>query len=279
VTRLTDGPSQAYAPTWSPDGKVIIQFGASGFGTGAGIAMLGAWATQADSGTSIELYKPKSSGEIGLGWADANTFLVYSFSPACGLYNLRAVNIQPLKVTQLFSGCFGAADFDAASGNIVLGITQAQTNLCSCGTKVNGGLYLLKLDGSLKRLDANDMGAVAYLNTMGVIWGAGDKGALAFTPAGKNVALPGGVPKSEPLAAPGGKAWAWRDVAGLWIGSPGADAPKVSDLGVSAWAWNANGTALLFLNKDRLYAASAPAYQPVALGSTSAASVIGWAAP
>ena len=279
VTRLTDGPSQGFSPSWSPDGKYIVQFGASTFGTGAGISMLGAWATRADNATSIELYKPKSSGEIGLGWADANTFLVYSFSPVCGLYNLRAVNIQPLKVTAVFSGCFNAADFDAASGNVVLGISQGQADLCNCGKKVDGGLYLLKLDGSLKRLDANDAGPVAYLKNAGIIWGAGDKVALAFTPAGKGVALPGGVPKSEPLVAPGGKAWAWRDVTGLWVGSPENGAPKVSELGVSAWAWTTSGTTLLFLDEDQLYAASGLAYKPLALTSTFAAREIGWATP
>ncbi len=279
MTRLTDGPSQAFSPSWSPDGKYIVQFGASTFGTGAGISMLGAWATSADNATSIELYKPKSGGEIGLGWADANTFLVYSFNPACGLYNLRSISIQPLKVSTVFSGCFSGADFDAPSGNVVLGITQGQADLCSCGTKVNGGLYLLKLDGSLKRLDANDVGPVAYLKNAGVIWGAGDKGALAFTPEGKGVALPGGVPKSGPLVAPGGKAWAWRDIAGLWVGSPENGAPKVSELGVSAWVWSAYGATLLFLDDDKFYAASGPAYKPVALASTSAASEIGWAAP
>src|SRR5258708_7299325 len=36
VTRLTDGASQAYGPSWSPDGRYIVQFGASTFGTGAG---------------------------------------------------------------------------------------------------------------------------------------------------------------------------------------------------------------------------------------------------
>ena len=285
VTRLTDGPSQAFSPSWSPDGKYIVQFGASGFGTGAGIGMLGAWATRAEDASSIELYKPQSSGEIVLGWANAHTFLVYGFSPACGLYNLRAVDIQPLKVTPVFSGCFNAADYDPASASILLGISQGQADLCSCGTKVDGGLYLLKLDGSLNRFDPSDYFHVAWLKNASTAWGSAEnKGGLAFTPAGKAIALPAGLPGGAPLVAPGGKAWVWTASAsakqpGLWIGSPESGAPRVSALPVSSAVWTANGSALLFLSDANLYAARGPAYQPVVLVGTFAASEIGWAAP
>ena len=46
--RLTDGPDQAYAPVWSPDGKWIVQTAAAGFGTGAGIPVTGMYAARAD---------------------------------------------------------------------------------------------------------------------------------------------------------------------------------------------------------------------------------------
>jgi hypothetical protein len=38
INHLTSGPNQAYAPSWSPDGKYIVHYGASTFGTGAGFS-------------------------------------------------------------------------------------------------------------------------------------------------------------------------------------------------------------------------------------------------
>ncbi len=192
TTRLTDGPSQAFEPTWSPDGKYIVQFGADSFGTGAGYAMTGVWATSPDSGTSIELYTPSSSGEIGLGWASANTFLVYSFSPACGEYGLRAVDIQPLKVRTVFDGCFNAIDFDPAAGNVILGIAQDTADNCSCGDKVDSGLYLVKMDGSYQRLDPANFYQAMWIDNTSVAWGMTDKGeGRGFRP-GWHANLPAG---------------------------------------------------------------------------------------
>jgi hypothetical protein len=285
ITRLTDGPSQGFGPSWSPDGKYIVQFGATVFGTGAGFTMAGVWATQADNGVSVELYKPKSSGEIGLGWADANTYLVYSFGAGCGHYNLRAVGIQPLKVTTLFAGCFDNAAFDPASGSAILGISQGQADICNCApTKTNAGLYLVSPNGSLKQFAAGDISNTAWLKNAGAAWGLGNKGPLMFTLDGKAVALPSGVPASPPLVAAGGKLWAWTGgeagkQPGVWIGPPGGNAPKVFDLSVSDAAWDKFNTTLIFLSGNKLYAAVPPAYKPIVLLNTNPAQQIDWVTP
>ena len=286
VTRLTEGPTQGFSPTWSPDGKFIVQFGANAFGTGAGISVVGVWATHADNTGSIELYKPKANGEMGLGWADANTFLVYSFSPLCRYFNLRAVSLQPVKVTTVFAGCFNSAAFDPTSGNVILGITQGQADLCNCSpTKTGSGFYMLGLNGSLKQLNSADIPVVGWLKNAGAAWGyAENKGALAFTLAGKALALPSGLPSSEPLVGIGGKAWAWTagqiDLQpGLWIGSPDSGIQKVSDLPISTAVWNAEGTALIFLNNAKLYVATAPAFKPLFLANTSSAYQLEWVSP
>jgi WD40 repeat protein len=283
VTRLTDGPSQGFSPSWSPDGKYIVQFGATSFGTGAGISMAGVWATQADTGISTSLYPTTSSGEIELGWANANTTLVYSFNAMCGYYNLRAVSLQPLKVTTVFGGCFNATAFDPASGSIVLGITQGQADLCNCGKKVDSGLYLVKLDGSLKRLNSADVRSVAYLKNAGAAWGYADnQGGIAYSLAGKALTLPAGLPSGTPFVSAGGKAWAWTAGSidkkpGVWVGAPDGNVTKVSDLPSGAATWTQDGSALLFLSNTSLYAAPAPGYQTVLLGKTSAANQMGWA--
>jgi WD40 repeat protein len=286
VTRLTDGPSQAFEPTWSPDGKVIVQFGASAFGTGAGFSMAGVWATRPDTGVSIELYKPSSSGEVGLGWAGPNTYLVYSFSPACGTYNLRAVDIQPVKVRTIFSGCFNSVDFDRAAGSLVLGIAQDTADFCTCGEKVDSGLYLLKLDGSYQRLDPANYFQVSWIKGANVAWGMTDTDqVLAFNKEGNVIGMPEGVPVVLPLAAPGGTVWAWSVDTngvkpGLWIGPPGgAKATKFINLPVSSALWNKTGTALIFLSGGQLYAAAAPQYEPLPLVELSSPGRLAWVTP
>ena len=285
VTRLTDEPSQTFEPSWSPDGKYIVQFGATAFGTGAGFSMSGAWATRPDSGASIELYTPHSSEEVGLGWAGANTFLVYSFSPACDNFNLRAVDIEPLKVRTVFGGCFNAIDFAPSSVSVILGIVQDTADNCVCGDKIDSGLYLVKLDGSYQRLDPANFFQASWIKGASVAWGMSDKGVVAaFNQAGEAVALPAGVPVGFPLAAPGGKVWAWPVdtigvVPGLWVGPPGGAAPMVSKLPVSSAVWNESGTTLVFLSGDTLYAAVAPQYAPVALLQVSSPGRLAWVAP
>jgi hypothetical protein len=283
VTRLTDGPSQGFAPSWSPDGKYIVQFGATTFGTGAGISMAGAWATPADGGASISLFPISgSSGETTLGWANANTALIYSWNPICGSNNLRAVSLQPLKVTAVVAGCFNDAAFDPASGSIVVGITQDLANFSGSGKKVDSGLYLGKLDGGLKRLNTGDFDAVAYLSNAGAVWGHMiNQNSIAYSLAGKAMSLPSGMSVVAPQVAAGGKAWAWtagtvEKKPGVWIGAPDGSVGKISDLPVSAAIWSKDGSALLFLSGTKLYAAAGPDYQAVALGATSTAHALAW---
>jgi hypothetical protein len=285
VTRLTDGPSQAFEPSWSSDGQNIVQFGANSFGTGAGISMAGVWATNPDTGVSTELYTPSSSGETALGWAGYNTFLVYSFSAACGNYNLRAVDIEPLEVRIVFSGCFHAIDYDPAVGSVLLGIDQTTADYCSCGDKVDSGLYLVGLDGRYQRLDPASFYQAIWIRHATVAWGMTDKGqVLAFNQDGNPIALPAGVPSKVPLAAPGGEVLAWtgdtiNNLQGVWISRPGGAAPQVSNLPVSAALWTESGSALLFLSGDQLYAAAAPLYEPLLLLQVSSPGRLAWVTP
>jgi hypothetical protein len=285
VTRLSDGPSQAFGPSWSPDGKYITQFGASSFGTGAGFSMLGAWATRADNSGSIELYQPKSNGEVGLGWANANTYLVYSFNAMCGHHNLRAIEIQPLKVTTLFAGCFNDIDFDSTYGNVIFGITQGQTDICSCASaKTDAGLYMISLNGTLKSLATGDISKVAWLKNASVIWGwLEGKGPTIFHLTGRAVSLPTGLPARQPLITADGKSWVWiagtgSPSVGIWIGSE-SSAYQMSFLPVSSAVWDKANSILIFLSNNKLYAMSFPGYKLTALVNTNPAQQIDWITP
>jgi dipeptidyl aminopeptidase/acylaminoacyl peptidase len=283
ITRLTDGPSQAYGPSWSPDGKYIVQFGVTGFGTGAGFTMAGAWAARADDSGVISLYTPDSHGETGLGWVDANTFLVYGFNVVCGSYELRAVSIQPVKVTTLLAGCFTNVAYDPASHTIALAISQITSE--DTGAP-QSGLYLLKLDGTLQRLAPGDMAMVALPANTGTVWGyVANQGALAFrTTTGAAIPLPAGAPQQIPRPAPDGKTWAISNgdidkTPGLWIGTVGGVETKVFNDALTAAAWAPSGKTLAFMTDTQLYFAMAYDYQPVSYGNMFAASELIWVKP
>ena len=283
ITHLTDGPSQAYAPSWSPDGKYIVQFGVTGFGTGAGYAMAGAWAAAADNSSIISLYKPSGGGESTLGWVDANNVLVYGWSVVCGSSSLRLVTLDPLKVTTLVPGCFGSIAYDPGSHAIAMSIDD----MTSQGPgQEQMGLYLVGLDGKLTRLNPGNFSSAAALPNAGVVWGQAAKGSpAAYSLDGQALSLPTNVLKDVPLVAPGGKVWAWSggkydNQPGLWVGSPGAgDAKKIFDGKISSPAWAGSNAALAFISDGKLYFAVAPGYQPTAVVSTIPAAELVWAAP
>ena len=109
VAHLTDGPSQAFRPSWSPLGTYIVHFGATTFGTGAGYAVTGAWAVPANGSAVIDLYKPPSGDQVLVGWLSDDDFVVYSWTPVCGPQDLRVFHIPDKSEEQLVDGCFSGA--------------------------------------------------------------------------------------------------------------------------------------------------------------------------
>lgn len=109
ITRLTDGPSQAYSVNWSRSGEHIVHFGVSCFGTGAGFNMTGAWASNAETGDAITLYQPseESWGEefVANYWGAEDAFYVATTS-GCPVRDLRLVDLQTQEVTMVHEGCF-----------------------------------------------------------------------------------------------------------------------------------------------------------------------------
>ena len=103
--RMSNEPSYAFSARISPDGKNIVYFGATTFGTGAGFSMAGVWVVPASGGPPVELYKPTSSEDF-VGWTSSTTFVVQSFSAMCGDHNLRQVNIATKASVSLINTCF-----------------------------------------------------------------------------------------------------------------------------------------------------------------------------
>jgi hypothetical protein len=119
AVQLTDGPDQAFAPQWSPDGLWIVHAAAATFGTGAGIGVTGVYAARADGRGAFSLYDiPQYSGnEELLGWLDTDTAVMRSWFATCGPSNLRLVNLSNETVDEVFGGCLSAT---AVGGGAVL---------------------------------------------------------------------------------------------------------------------------------------------------------------
>ncbi len=111
ITQLTDGPSQAILPSWSPDGQYILHYGVSWvppFG-GAIIGytqMDGVWAVHAADGKVLNEPKPKGLHDNFVGWQDNTHYLTYDSDDQCFSQNLHTVDVTTGKTTPVMDLSF-----------------------------------------------------------------------------------------------------------------------------------------------------------------------------
>jgi hypothetical protein len=268
ITRLTDGPSEGYAPSWSPDGRWILHFGADNFGTGAGFTLRGVWAASADGRDVKTLYRPSSSSanESTAGWIDDQTVLILSWDMFCGAKNLRAINIATLAENVLWPRYFDehSLAFDAQSGKIVL------TAVPGCDETAEG-TYLLSGALSPQQLTPTE-GFATWSPEAGLFVIRQADTVRAFTPEGEEVNL-GPVPApSAPAASPGGARWAWASSrwsggAGLYITTSSGSSQRITAEETTWASWTPDGESLFFGDTNgQLFFASAPSFVPMLIG-------------
>jgi hypothetical protein len=83
MVHLSDGPSQAIMPAWSPDGRYIVHFGVSTMGSGAGLGMEGAWAADVQTAGSSPCFARRRV-RAGPRLIGDNTVLIASAYNDCG---------------------------------------------------------------------------------------------------------------------------------------------------------------------------------------------------
>ena len=94
TTQLTDGPSQAILPTWSPDGQYILHYGVRwvppfGGAIGGANQFDGVWVVKVSDKKVITLPKPKGNFHNFVGWLDDSHYLTYDSDDQCYAQNLH----------------------------------------------------------------------------------------------------------------------------------------------------------------------------------------------
>lgn len=269
VTRLTDGPSQAYEPHWSPDGQYIVQMGADSFGSGAGYAMAGVWAARADNTQVLPLYTPDSGDEIVVGWTGPTTFVVESFYARCSVGQLRAFDIGSGQATPLFAGYYNGAALDPESGAALVAVGEfvAECNAFEEQAGPEPGVYLARAGAEPVRVSEVEADAVTWLAGARLFLARLGESVQAFTAEGQEATLPEGMTAYWDVATrarEGGVDWAWPAPGGggLWVSVGGEAARAISEEGAYFPTWSPNGHTLLFYEGDALRAAELPGLAP-----------------
>jgi hypothetical protein len=274
AVQLTDGPDQAFAPQWSPDGLWIVHAAAATFGTGAGIGVTGVYAARADGRGAFSLYDiPQYSGnEELLGWLDTDTAVMRSWFATCGPSNLRLVNLSNETVDEVFGGCLSAT---AVGGGAVLLAQSPDTAMFDEDPRP--GLFLLTAAGDRTPmlLTNDDVREAAWAEGAGVfIARAADSQLLEISLDGRVRTLPASLSRL-PAVSPDGLAWAYTawpfvdGTSGIFAGVYGTQPAQIFEGDVSpGQMFFAPDDALYFITvSGNLYRAQAPDWSPALLAS------------
>jgi hypothetical protein len=142
ITQLTDGPSQAVLPVWSPDGKYILHFGVSwvppfGGAIGGANQLDGVWAVRASDGKIITLPKNAGNSPHFLGWLDDSHYITYD-SGECSSENLHSVDVVSGETTSLMQASFYYyIDYSPENGSIMFSSAEG------CENSLGEGIFLL----------------------------------------------------------------------------------------------------------------------------------------
>lgn len=148
ITQLTDGPSQAILPSWSPDGKYILHDGVSWTppfgGAIVGYNRLdGVWAVQISDKKVITEPKPKGDSVNFVGWLDGSHYITFdskdtsNSTPACSNTSLRSVDVGSGKSTPIMSGEFNDIGFIPTNKAVIF------TSKADCKDPAGQGLFML----------------------------------------------------------------------------------------------------------------------------------------
>lgn len=268
VTRLTDGPSQAISPIWSPDGEYIVHTGVDSLGTGAGFSMRGIWAARADDSGILDLYPiPQGSGnEVVVGWISSDQFLVYTWNVVCGPRSLRIYDLSDRSELMLWNGFFSDVAIDPNRGNVLLTIDETTAQCNDGGVQ---GIFLFQTD-PMATFEILEFGIyqVDWAAEIGSFLARHGVELLAIGPEGGATKLASAPLEGEPLISPDGTYWAFTGTeqtggAGIWVGDFGIEPDRVFSNGAWELSWDPDEQGFFFFSESGLFFAPAPGFSPI----------------
>ncbi|MBE3066883.1 MAG: PD40 domain-containing protein, partial [Chloroflexi bacterium] len=272
ITQLTNGPSQAVLPSWSPDGQYILNFGVSWvppFGGGFGPANRfdGVWAVHVSDGKVITLPRPKFSNLPNfVGWQDDSHYITYDNTNECSSQNLRSVNVASGETKPIMDYSFDT--YIARSPENGAFLFSGGTG---CPNSLGEGTFLL-LPGQttpVKLLDKSTWD-IAWLPESKLFFAYPE--VLLSSDGNTRYDPPVYDHSFEPAVSMRGyQAWVVyiNTVAHINVMIPGGDWQDVFSGSVSLLIWDPlDGKTLLIASENgSLYAASYPDFTPRLMGS------------
>ncbi|HNT53344.1 MAG TPA: hypothetical protein PKG95_01450 [Anaerolineaceae bacterium] len=267
ISRLTDGPSQAYNPIWSPGGTAIAHLGVNTFGTGAGYDMAGGWVVRVADGEVFTLYNlpEDSASEEILAWLDEQTLLLSSWDPICGPKNVRTYNYKTQATREHVPG-YVYEPLAAPNGNLLYQYPADYQTFC--GVTNPPGIYVLPIDDDHPTLAVPEgQGTAIWEPALSAFLVQTDAGLIKIQPNTAQQTLPAPSRDSFPILSPNIQHWAWADTGGVWVGAYPTTSQQIFTLPAQHLVWSWRSDAVLFFTEDdtetTLYRAEGPEFGPV----------------
>jgi hypothetical protein len=145
ITQLTDGPSQAVLPVWSPDGQYILHYGVSwvppfGGAIGSANRLDGLWAVRISDGELITQPKPEGSVPHFVGWQDDSYYITYDPGD-CFSENLRSIDVVSGKAAPIMNNGFWQRIAQSPENRALL-----FSSIAKCENSLGEGIFLLPAD-------------------------------------------------------------------------------------------------------------------------------------
>jgi hypothetical protein len=260
IERLNGVYSQSASPFWSPGSNWLVTQELGDFTTETG------WRSEAVSGLRFPgydgqntLYLPAKGSveEVFLGWANAQSLLSYSRTPA-GMTALRQVDVDTLSVGMIYAEDFSLAAFDPASGALTLVLDETQ----ALEQGKISGVYLRKPESAAFELQQAGAWTSLAWDPGGVFVASGQQGVSVITPDGKAILLTG---ESGLSVSPSGNwmvGWGGGDSkargARLYQSPSGNLLQSLTDLQVTSVYWQPDSKAFFLLAEGTLYRVAFP---------------------
>jgi hypothetical protein len=281
ITRLTDGPTQAARPLWSPDGRLILHTALEGANIDTGMHVQAFWVAAAD-GSGVTLVHEGDDQLVG--WTSSESFLFYSIDTICGEHDLRAADLFTGK-RPIWEGYFDRMAYEPESGTVLVAIWADTAASEWCDVDQGKGLFLTNAAGAAPmRIVEDEIREIVWSPEARLFFARTDDGILAVSLSGEFIDL--AVPAASfgfPQVAVGTRELVWRG-SGLWVSlltSSIDQLPRqIYPLRTGQAQWTPDGSHVLFITADgSLYIAQRPGFVPTFITETGAASSAVWVMP